>query len=138
MADTLSNIVMRSARVQYGATTALGSDWGHVKDVKIKLSPAVAEKDNAGNTIVPGYKVEGSFRVMENDRTSLLALFTHVSTGTPYYYGFVDRNVSTNFFKTTIKVLPYIDTEIDMNGKADGILCKFAYFIDQSNMENLL
>jgi hypothetical protein len=138
MADTASNVVMRSAKVEYGATTGYGVTWPIVKDVKIKVSPAISEIDSLGYTHVPGYKVEGQFRIMENDKETLNSIFTLVGSQTAVYLRFTDNYDEDNSYKSYIPIVLTIDTEIDMNGKADGILLKFAYYATNINIVGII
>jgi hypothetical protein len=138
MADTLSNIVMRRAKVEYGATSALGEDFGLVKDVKIKISPAVSERDSQGKMYVPGYKIEGQLRVMENDQASLTTLMTLIGDSAANYVKFTDRHTAANSFKSDRAIAFHLDSELDLNGKADGFLVKFAWIMDAASIDNII
>jgi hypothetical protein len=136
MADTPANIVIRNAKVEYGATAGLGLEIGYVKDVKLKISPAVTETDSQGIPIVPGYAVEGQFRMMENNAARMSALLGLLD-GTEYYVKFTDRNDSD---RSVIfpKVNFYLDSELDLNGKADGFLVKFSYYTNPNGLVDMI
>jgi len=137
MSSSPTNIKIRSAKVEFGITTALGSEFGYVKDVKIKISPAVSEIDSQGIPIVPGYKIECQFRALEN-KASQLAAFYGLVMGTYRYIKFTDRNTSSLSFVFPLPALLYIETESDLTGKADGLLMKFTMNLPGSDLTDLL
>lgn len=132
---SVANINMRSAKVEFGTSAALGFDFGYVKDVKIKITPNGMDADSQGLPIVAAYAIEASFKPMENKQNLLEDWFG--LAGSAIHIKFTDRLESGNSFIFG-EVIPYIDSEMDLNGKADSFLMKFTKIIAPEDLIDLL